>query len=241
MMNHTNDPKTVVIRSKFLLRFILNGLSCSLIMLSILACNATFPKEVYITSKNLTGISRVAILTSSNSVDVTYSLTESGLRLHRLFLGPLFWGIEDGARSNIDSEHAQEISKRIDIAIIENKMAEYFTGFIITANSFKTVDHIKNKIQDEQLLMNKGYDAVMRLTVSEMSLEREAGDQLGFHIVKGQLKHLKSDKIVWDREEIIKSSELYPLEYYKENGLKELDLLLKKASQKLSYDFIYLK
>jgi hypothetical protein len=37
------------------------------------------------------------------------------------------------------------------------------------------------------------------------------------------------------------SPELQPLDYYKKNGLIELDAMLKKAGRNLAYDFVYLK
>jgi hypothetical protein len=55
------------------------------------------------------------------------------------------------------------------------------------------------------------------------------------------MEHLFSGKVVWDREERILSSEFHSLDYYKENGLKELDAMLEKGGRNLAYDFVYLK
>jgi hypothetical protein len=55
------------------------------------------------------------------------------------------------------------------------------------------------------------------------------------------MEHLSSGKVVWDRYEHVKSPEFHSLNYYKENGLKELDAMLERAARNLAYDFVYLK
>jgi len=80
------------------------------------------------------------------------------------------------------------------------------------------------------------------LFVREISLKRVGGDNAGLNAyVRGQMEYLSSGKIVWDREEYVMSPELHSLDYYKENGLKELDVMLEKAGRNLAYDFVYLK
>jgi hypothetical protein len=91
-------------------------------------------------------------------------------------------------------------------------------------------------------LVTSGYDAIIRLTVREISLIGMAGGYVHLYIhVQGHLKNLRSGQIIWDREETVKSPESHQLDYYKENGLKELNALLEKAGKKLAYDFVYLK
>jgi hypothetical protein len=55
------------------------------------------------------------------------------------------------------------------------------------------------------------------------------------------MKYISSGKVVWDREEHISPSELRPLDYYKENVVKELDAMLERAGRNLAYDFVYLR
>ena len=218
-------------------------LFCIVLALLMLSCATTIPKETYLTSANLSGISRVAIIASANAPDVTYSSSNmpTSFMLFPL-IGILPAMIEGAARSGMDAEHGQQIGKRVDLTGIEYKITEVFAGSIVPAGHFKAVERIKNKNQDEQLLSTSGYDAIIRLTVSEISLDRMAGDYVGLHIhVQGQLKNLRSGQIIWDREEIVTSPESHQLDYYKENGLKELNALLEKAGKKLAYDFVYLK
>lgn len=224
---------------------------CVGLALLMSSCTTTLPKETYLTSASLSGISRVAIVASANPPDVTYS---SGTMSSSVMLAPVmaipFIGligflpsmVEDAAKSGIDTEHARQIGKRVDLTSIEDKITDVFSGSIVPAGCFKTVEQIKNKNQDEPLLSASGYDAIIRLTVREVSLNRKAGDYVGLHIhVQGQLKDLKSGQVLWDREETATSPESHQLDYYKENGLKEFNALLEKAGKKLAYDFVYLK
>jgi hypothetical protein len=216
---------------------------CIVPTLLILSCATTPPKETYLSSANLSGISRVAIVASANAPDVTYSSSNMPTTLMFFpLIGILPAIIEGAARSGMDTEHSQQIGKQVDLASIEDKITEVFSGSIVPAGYFQTVERIKYKSQDEQLLSTSGYDAIIRLTVHEISLDRIAGDYVGLHIhVQGQLKNLRSGQILWDRKEQATSSAAHQLDYYKENGLKELNSLLEKAGKKLAYDFIYLK
>ena len=55
----------------------------------------------------------------------------------------------------------------------------------------------------------------------------------------GQMEKLMSGEIVRDNEEVVTNPEPQTLDYYKENGLKELDAMLEKSEGKnLAYDFI---
>jgi hypothetical protein len=235
------SDSTRVHRINALMKMRLRRCLCICIALLLVSCASAPPQETYLTSSSLSSIKKVAILASANAPDVNYAST--GQPLLPIHLGSiLLQAIDAAARSGMDTEHAQQIGKRVDLTNIEDRIVEVFTKSISATRCFQTVDHIKSKKQDEQLLSNSGYDAIIRLTVKEISLGRIAGDYVGLHIhVQGQLKCLKSEKILWDREEMIKSPEFHSLDYYKENGLRELDAILEKAGQKLAYDFIYLK
>lgn len=85
---------------------------------------------------------------------------------------------------------------------------------------------------------------MIRLVANKIALERAARDYVSLHIrINGQLKSLKSGKLIWDREEDVLSSVLYSFDYYKDkdNFMNELTKLLRKAVKNLSYDFTYLK
>lgn len=110
------------------------------------------------------------------------------------------------------------------------------------AGCFQIAEYVTDKNQDGQLFSAKGYHAVIRLSVREISLNRIEGDNARLEVyVRGQMEYLASGKILWDREEYVSSPELHSLDYYKENGLKELDAMLERAGQNLAYDFVYLK
>jgi hypothetical protein len=242
-VQHSTNVLRLLPHKKKLHRF--SSIGLALLMLS---CATTPPKETYITSANLSGISKVAIVASANAPDLSYvtQSTSPGPLLATAILFPILIfpaiAIEGIARSGADSSHAKEIGKRVDLTSIEDKIADVFSGSIVSAGCFKSVERIKNKNQEEQLLSTSGYDAIIRLKVYEISLDRRAGDYVGLHIhVQGQLKNLRSGQILWDREEMVTAPESHQLDYYKENGLKELNALLEKAGKMLAYDFVYLK
>lgn len=235
---------------KLLPKAILHRFVCIGLALLMVSCATTHPKETYLTSANLSGVERVAIVASANAPNVTYS---SGVGPTSAMAGAVlipFIGligiipaiVEGSVRASMDTEHARQIGNRVDLTSIEHKIIEVFSRSVLPAGCFKTMEQIKNKNQDEQLLSNSGYDAIIRLTVREISLIGMAGGYVSLYIhVQGQLKNLRSGQILWDREEMVKSPESHQLDYYKENGLKELNVLLEKAGTKLAYDFVYLK
>lgn len=225
---------------------------CICMALSFVSCAATLPQETYLTRSSLSNVSRVAILASASAPDVNYETTKSSdvQRTVGPFV-PLIVGIlpylvaqsvESSNREASDAAHAKEIGSKVDLSSIEDKTAQAFTTPISKAGCFQGIEYVKSKNKEDRQLSDEGYDAKIRLIVKNISLIREVGDNVKLHInMQGQLMYLKTGKVVWDREEIVSSPEWHPLDYYKANGLKELDALLEKAGQNLAYDFVYLK
>lgn len=164
-----------------------------------------------------------------------------GVALFPLFVLPAV-ALETAVMSGIDKEHAAKISEQRDFSSIEDKIAQSFMEPITKGACFKATEYVKDKTQDARLLSAAGYDAVIRMDVREISVQRAIGDYVSLSAhVHGQMVLLTSGKIVWDREEFVSSPELHSFDYYKENGLKELEAMLEKAGKILAYDFIYLK
>jgi hypothetical protein len=221
---------------------------CVYMALLLVSCASAFPKETYLTSNSLSSITKVAILVSANAPDVTYAIRDvtPGLGPATAIFAPIlvfpYLAIEVAARSGADSAHAKEIEAKVDLSSIEDKIVQAFTTPLRKASCFDRVDYIKNKINDDRQLSDAGYDAVIRLVIKSISLTHIAGDNVSLQIhVQGQLTQVRSGKMMWDRLEVMSSPELHTLDYYKENGLKEIDAMLEKAGQNLAYDFVYLK
>jgi hypothetical protein len=214
--------------------------------LILISC-ATLPQQTYLTNKNLLGISKVAIVVSAGSPEVSYASTEPvNINPILAVFAPLLvlpaMGIEASAHSSTDQEHSAKIKEQMNLSLIEDTMGRLFVKTLSEKRFFSKADYIKERNIDTHQLSVNEYDAVIRLQVSKISIERIAGDYVRLYVtVRGYMEKLESGKIMWEREEIVSSNEPQPLTYYKENGLKELDTLLAKATNNLTYDFIYLK
>ncbi len=227
---------------------LLRGCLCLCISVSLVSC-ATVPQQTYLNNASLSHLKKVAIVVSVNPPEVSYSINSPGagsqlgwmLLFFPLLIFPAM-GIEAAARSGVDQGDTSKIKEHVDISGIEDKMAQSFLQPLKKGNCFQTTEYIKDKNQNVKQLSNAGYNAVIRLSVYQISITRTAGDyvKLSAH-VRGQMEKLMSGEIVWDREEFVINPEPQLLDYYKENGLKELDALLEKAGQNLAYDFVYLK
>ena len=209
---------------------------------SFLISCATVPRETYLKKMSLSGISKVAIVASVSSLKVSYAKRDNvSLNLYPITgLFPIL--AEAAIRSGVDHGHAGDFRQHVDFSHFEETVAQSFMQTLKKGDCFQAVEYFTDKNRDSQQFSAKGYDAVIHLFVSEITLKRVAGDDVGLDaFVRGQMEHFSSGKVVWDRGEYVMSPEIHPLDYYKENGLKELDMMLMKAGRNLAYDFVYLK
>lgn len=219
---------------------LLRGCLCVCMVAFLISC-ATMPQQTYLNNQSLSGISKVAVVASANVPEVWYSSSEKSV-WPALLGSALGMALEEGIRSGIDNEHAAKIKEHIDISHIEDKMAQSFIQPLKKGNYFQTIECLTDKNQGDHQLSVAGYDTVIRLSVHKISIRRVSGDYVSLSAhVRGQMEKLMSGEIVWDREEVVTNPEPQTLDYYKENGLKELDAMLEKAGKNLAYDFIYLK
>ena len=216
------------------------------VLISLISCGPTIPQQTYLNSQSLSRINKVAVVVSVSAPEVSYSrdaaewFTTDASTPGLINMLPRL--IELIIRRGSDREDASKINEHVDISHFEDKIAQLFMQPLKKGNLFKSVDQTPNKNQDSRQFRTIGYDAVIRLTVREISINRVAGDYVKLTAyVHGQMECLSSGNIVWDREEVVINPEPHTLDYYKENGLKELDTMLEKAAKNLAYDFIYLK
>jgi len=219
---------------------------------SFLTSCATVPKGTYLKSRSLSDISKVAIVASVSDPKVSYSTAKgyvsenlaplAATGVAGLFLFLIAVSTEAGIRSGVDHGRAGEVKEHMDLSHLEEKVGQSFIQPLKKGGCFQVAEYLADKNQDVQQLSAKGYNAVVRLFVREISLKKIAGDNVRLDAyVRGQMEVFSTGKIVWDREEYVSSPEIHPLGYYQENGLKELDAMLEKAGRNLAYDFVYLK
>jgi hypothetical protein len=207
----------------------------------LLSSCSSLPKETYLTSTCLTGLKKVVIVTSVNAPNVSYATMYTGMTVFELS-GLLGFGLESAIRSGIDQAHTAKINEHMDTSSIEDRAAQSFIQTVKKGDLFQVIDYVKDKNQDKNKFSTTGYDAVIRLSVVEILLRRTAAEYISLTArVRGQLENLGSGETVWDREEFVTNPEPHTLDYYKENGLMELDTMLEKAGKNLAYDFLYSK
>jgi hypothetical protein len=209
-------------------------------------------QPTYLKNTTLPRISKVAIVASVSDPKVSYSGTKNvsgdlgpfmvAIAPLSLFVFLAAMGTESAIRSGVDREHAGKVKEHVDLSHFEEKVAQSFMQIVKKGDSFQTAEYLTDKNPNVQQLSIRGYDAIIRLSVDNISLTRDTGEYVGLYtLVRGQMEHLSSGKVVWDRYEHVKSPEFHSLNYYKENGLKELDAMLERAARNLAYDFVYLK
>jgi hypothetical protein len=210
-----------------ILRFFL----CICTSLQLISCG-TVPKQIYLTNTSLSSISKVAIISSANSPEVSYSNFDA-------FLPPSLIILINKA---VDQGIAAGISEHTDLSYLEEKLVQSFMEPIKKSARFQTTKYLTVKNQDKSQLLAADYDAIIRLSLHKISVEKNVGDYIRLYVfVHGQLESLRSRSILWDREEVIKSQLPRSIDYYKQNGLKEIDAIIERAGQLMAYDFVYSK
>jgi hypothetical protein len=214
----------------------------NILLLQISCGGSSLHKTVCLKRANLKGISKVAIVASSNPPEVSYADVKSPAWAPLLLIfTPLVIGLVQAAmESSMDSDHAKQIGSGTDPLIINDTMANAFLSALGKDHGLSTIEYVKG--QDEQKLLDAGYHSLIQLTVGKIYFIRAAENRIRLYVnVKGTMKSLESENIIWDREESVTPLDAYSLEYYKENATKELRLLLEKAGRNLAYDFRYLE
>jgi hypothetical protein len=219
---------------------------------SFLNSCATVPKGTYLNDRSLLDISKVAIVVSLSDPKVSYHTAERNVSASTvpyygaipalLFLGLVATGTEAAIRSGVDRGTSGEIKEHTDFSHFEEKVAQSFIQRLKKASCFQVAEYLADKNQQgAKQLSAKGYNAVVRLLVREISLKKCAGDNVCLYAyVRGEMENLSTGKIVWDREEQVSSPWNHPLDYYRKNGLKELNAMLEIAGRNLAMDFFIL-
>ncbi|MFH1769643.1 MAG: hypothetical protein ABH833_03180 [Parcubacteria group bacterium] len=229
-----------MIKRRIILSFIL--------ILSFISCTTPPRKQTYINNESLSGIKKVAVVSSANAPDALFSISarESGqavqvvAAIFPLFIFPMMV-LEPAARHSEDKYHSTTINKNVDLMHIEDRIAQSYVR-ALNKGGIQIAEYIKDKTQDNRQLIEAGYDAVIRLLVREILISRRPGDYVGLNVVTNcQILRADTGKIILDRDESASSSELHTLDDYKINGLKELNTILDKIANNFAYDFLYLK
>ena len=213
-----------------------------MLFLQISCGGPSLRNEIGLNITSLKGISKVAILASSNPPEVSYAKVASPGWLPLLFIfSPIgVLAIQAMTEWTMDKDDSKQIGSRTDPIVINDIIVNAFLASLGKDGKLRNVEYVKE--QKEHKLLDAGYDTLIQLTVSKISFNREMTDRVRLYVnVKGTMKALVSKNVIWDRDEIVASRDTYSLEYYKENAMKELRLALEKAGRNLAYDFVYLE
>jgi hypothetical protein len=192
------------------------------------------PDQNYLGERSLEGISRVAVVVSTNDVEVSYS---QAVDFSSSIL-PLDLLVQAG-KSSADLEKAKDIRARVNPDAIKDALAQSFIQPINKAACFQRIEYVADEDGGKQEVSG-GYDAVVKLTINKVLLERVAGGDARLGVdVRGEMEVLSSGKNIWTRQEIVQSSEPVSLEECRSNGLRELVPMLETAGKRLAYDFAY--
>jgi len=217
------------------LQALLFALLCFGIVLLLTSC-ASLPKETYLDAANLSGIKKVAVVVSVSAPEVTYASANATGQ------GGLIGLVATVVVLAEDNSHKREINGHVDLGSIGDKMAQSFLQPLKKSDRFQYAEYLTGKDQNRLHLAADGYDAIIRLDVRDISIQKTVGYNATLCAkAHGQMECLATGKVVWDREEFVASTEPRAIAYYEENGLKDLDTILEKAGRNLAYDFVYLK
>jgi hypothetical protein len=213
----------------------------------LISCASTIPKQIYLTNASLSNISKVAVVSSANVPEASYSINSSdaGYSGYTVLFGLIVFpamGLEAAIRSGVDQEHAARITEQTDLGYLEEKLVQSFMEPLKKSARFQTTEYMKTKNLDNDQLLAEGYDAIIRLSLYKISIERTVGSITSLYVsARGQMEGLRSKRILWEREEIVRSSKSRSLDYYRQNGLNEIDAIIERAGLNMAYDFEYLK
>lgn len=210
----------------------------------LLTSCASIPKQTYLNKTSFSGTSRAVVTVSVTTPKVTHALNNPHLGWP-LFSWLAGYGFTRATLVNAaaeDAESGDAIEKHIDIKNIEENLGNTFSQLVSKSNHFQAIDYITDKSPNNNKLLSAGYNMLIRLSVSEISIRSTTVDHVKLHILMhGEMEDLATKSMVWDRDEKISSSEMELLENMKDKGPKYLNTMLEKAVKYLANDFIYLK
>lgn len=209
----------------------------------LITCCASIPKQKYLQKTSLENISSIYVIVTTSDLEVKYareaSTTESQFVLSLIFKPIIALPIEWAIRSAEDSNVSQALQDTSQSSRISNRLGYLFTSMLKEKQIFQKID-FKCVSKGENPIITNIYDAIVKIEIEEISLRRRYGDRLILFIqVTAQMKSINNAEILWDRNEIIESTESYQLEYFKQNGIPMLDKYLYKLAKRLSNEIIY--
>jgi hypothetical protein len=218
---------------------ILKHVISNIIIIFFIAACSGHPKQTLLKQmNNLDGFSKVAVSSTSNMLDLNYSMQST-----QLLIPSFFWGLalqEYYVRKIIDYQNSYVVKENIKVNQIEILVCDTFIELIRNSKIFSVINQIDKTNNRDSISSN--YDAIIELSVKTISIEKTLGENVKLQVtVAGKAQDLKSKNVFWKRDETIKSKEVKPIDYEKQNALPDLEPMLIKAARNLAYDFIYLK
>ena len=216
--------------------------ACFVMGTILISCaTADVIQQKYLDTSSLSRIQNVAVTATINPPEVINSRTDSNPLVFYMFFGLLGAAIESDVRTKRDEKQAETVAENTNLVSCQNKFAQSFINKIEESQRFKTINYLKDSTIEDQNLIAKRYQAIIRLSVKKIVLSRVSHEEFTLSVtVLGQMIDLGSSNVLWNREDCLISPEKHPIGYYEKDGLEELNYILERAGNKLGFDFVYL-
>lgn len=212
----------------------------------ILSCASYLPEEIYLSQSDISGGNRFVLTTSSTGLDVKYHRDNPPNFAVAAMFGLLGGVIVEENREQKDNElreDTENISKGVNL---RTQLAEYFTEEMRNANSQLTVDYFDVTGQvSSQDIIQKGYDAIIELDLTELSLRKISGEEKAriYAEVWGKMTQLQNKKLVWKKREVALSAEDISVRPFtegdKEKLMRMIEETMRETTSALAKDIVF--
>ncbi len=214
---------------------------CAVLSSFFLSCTTPridkLPEQKFLSQKNLTGISRVAVIVSTPGKDISLNQATGRDARTSLYVHSSILMAMDSA----ELEETERFRERLDFDNMRDLLAQSFIQRLRKAALFNNIVLLQNQDQARTELIGK-YDAIIKLSLNTILLEKLNDGRMSLRIdIRGEMEKLERGETLWNRQEIIVSPNPRSLEEYKVTGQDLLSGMMETAGKLLSYDFVYLK
>jgi hypothetical protein len=206
------------------------------------ACGSVTPSQTYLRAADLRGIHSVAAYATSAAVSVSYA---HGQGLPNPLQGwvpdfsPLYQLVHDLVelhRAGEDQAHAASIQRHVGSAEVEAVLLQAFTDELRKAPTLTSVTAASGPLPTDAA---QRADATIQLRVNTIGLQRAAGEELRLEVSIHAQMERKNGTTLWSRDDRAQSRRTYPLAYYQEHGVQELESLLRQIGTRLAGELVY--
>jgi hypothetical protein len=206
------------------------------------ACGSVTPTQTYLRAADLRGINSVAVSATSANVSVAY---EHGQNLPNPLQGwipefsPLYRLVDEileQQRAGEDREHAASIQRNVGPAEVEAVLLQAFARELGKSSALAVVPVTSGAPLSDVV---QGADAIVQLRVDSIGLRRIGSNELRLEVSVHAQMEKRDGRTLWSRDDRTQARRAYPLEYYKEHGVPELEELLRQIGTRLAAELVY--